>query len=119
MAVESAQILCMSVRGRPFTIHANYDTAIAAGVYANLDMNQPASSTSPQDVVVPERCHIVDWLGNADATGVFELISNGRKSGIFVTDSAQGRTNSGRPALQIPLEAGTQLRVQTSTAPTA
>lgn len=112
MAAQKDALYFMGTDGMPFTINTYRAATAAAGTYIGLDQNQIAASTSPQDTFIPKDCYLVDYVAVTDTAGVVELVSNGRKTGIFMTVASHTASNAGRPPLRVPLKAGTQLRMQ-------
>lgn len=114
---------CVTVGGRPFSVSGFLVTDAAAGVYMNLDMNKPAVATSPTDVIIPAPSRIIDIVANnaaapgaAPLLGEIEIVVGGKGVGVFIPVRSRGGDNAGRMPLNIPLRAGSQLRLQVVTA---
>lgn len=105
--------------GLPFMVGMHFAGSDAAGAYIELNLNTPAVATSPKYVVIPEDCYLTDFVLAASdhpATGIVELISNSRNTGIMVNLANHAIANTGRPKLQVPLSKGTELRLVVRTA---
>lgn len=100
------------VDGIPFTI--SVFTAATVNLYQKLDQNAVATANSPDNAIIRKRCYITDYISNAvttQETGKIELVSNGKRTQVMIDLASQAPTNAGRPALNIPIEAGTELRL--------
>ena len=107
-------LMFMGLDGVPFTISAYSDDNQVANTYLNLDMNQAAITTSPEDAIIPRNCRLVDVVANigTPVTGQIELISRGHSTGIMLETAMFAKDNAGRPALSVPFSENTQLRVK-------
>lgn len=95
--------------GVPFSVSSYNASNGAVGTYINVDQNQIAIASSPDNFIVPKNCILTDFIAGA-ATGTVEIVSNGRTTGIFLDYASHAATNSGRPKLAIPLAKGTEIR---------
>lgn len=112
MATATNQTIhLVTTAGRPWSISVYESGGQTAGAYLRLDQNQVAVATSPENTFIGENSYITDMACVA-TSGVIEIISNGRKTGILLDQASHLNTSAGRPALKIPLAKGTELRIQ-------
>jgi len=78
---------------------------VAVGVYLPVEINGDATSTSPTDFKVTQKCTIYDFI-TSNTAGIFELIADGRQTGYMVISDASQAATSIRTPLNVPLVPG-------------
>jgi len=115
MAVGDAAadlIYCRTKGGRPFTI--SMFTAATVELYQKMSANSVATANSPDNYRAREDFYIVDVVATT-ATGKVEIEADGRRTQVLIDFASQQPSNAGRPALMIPIGAGTTVMMRAST----
>ena len=105
-------LYCRTKSGRPFTI--SMFTAITIDLYQRLSANSVATANSPDNYRAREDFYIVDVVATT-ATGKIEIEADGRRTQVLIDFASQQPANAGRPALMIPIGAGSTIMMRAST----
>lgn len=98
--------------GSPYTLTVICEANKAIGLDLPTSPDGLPTANSPLDWEVPEMCQVNDILAGP-ATGMFEFISAGRKTGVIVDNAAHQVSNSGRPSVRhIRLAPGRRYRLR-------
>ena len=106
MQVSAGRLQTVSVQ-----VPTNGDSV---GVYCNADQNQPATSTSPEEFVLSESASVYDIVVDEvdTATGMLELVANGKDTQFFLNIASHYRDSVGRPKVPMTLVKGVQYRLK-------